>query len=112
MKDKKLMQAMKGNLVHSTAPDHLEIFENSYLVYEGNIVKGIYGELPKEYAGIPVEDYGDRLIIPGLVDLHVHAPQYSFRGAGNGHGTVGLAEYQYLSGRGEIWGYGICPKSV
>lgn len=82
MKEKQLVQAMKGNLVHSTAPDHLEIFENSYLVYEGNTVKGIYGELPKEYAGIPVEDYGDRLIIPGLVDLHVHAPQYSFRGLG------------------------------
>ena len=31
---------------------------------------------------IPVEDVGDKLIIPGLTDLHVHAPQYSFRGLG------------------------------
>ena len=27
-------------------------------------------------------DYGDRLIIPGFTDLHVHAPQYAFRGLG------------------------------
>ena len=31
---------------------------------------------------IPCRDYGDKLIIPGLVDLHVHAPQYTFRGLG------------------------------
>ena len=36
MKDKKLMQAMKGNLVHSTAPDHLEIFEN---MKQGNMIQ-------------------------------------------------------------------------
>ena len=27
-------------------------------------------------------DYGDRLIIPGMTDLHLHAPQFSFRGLG------------------------------
>ena len=31
---------------------------------------------------VPVEDMGDQLILPGLTDLHVHAPQYSFRGLG------------------------------
>ena len=29
-----------------------------------------------------VEHYGDRIIVPGFVDLHVHAPQYAFRGLG------------------------------
>ena len=27
-------------------------------------------------------DYGDKLIIPGLIDLHIHASQYSYRGLG------------------------------
>jgi guanine deaminase len=27
-----------------------------------------------------LKDYSDKLIIPGMVDLHVHAPQYAFRG--------------------------------
>ena len=29
-----------------------------------------------------MQDYGDALIIPGLTDLHVHAPQFVYRGLG------------------------------
>lgn len=48
-------------------------------------------------------DYSDKLIIPGFADLHVHAPQYSFRGLGmdlelldwlNTHTFVEEAKYQ------------------
>ena len=38
--------------------------------------------LPEKYRGIPCADYKDDLIIPGLTDLHVHAPQYTFRASG------------------------------
>lgn len=51
-----------------------------YLVCEDGKVEGIYAALPEKFREIPVEDFGERLIIPGLTDLHVHAPQYSFRG--------------------------------
>ena len=30
----------------------------------------------------PIYDYTDQIIIPGFTDLHVHAPQYAFRGLG------------------------------
>ena len=43
---------------------------------------GVYETLPEKYKNFPCMDYGDRLILPGLVDLHVHAPQYAFRGIG------------------------------
>ncbi|MBO5945503.1 MAG: amidohydrolase family protein, partial [Clostridia bacterium] len=33
-----------------------------------------------EYKKLPHYDYGDSLIFPGMVDLHLHAPQYAFRG--------------------------------
>ncbi|MRN26746.1 guanine deaminase, partial [Romboutsia ilealis] len=56
--------------------------EHGYLVCENGRVKGVYQTLPFVYGGIPITDYEDRLIIPGLVDLHVHAPQYSYRGLG------------------------------
>ena len=36
--------------------------------------------LPEEYTDLPLWDHGDALIFPGMVDLHVHAPQYAFRG--------------------------------
>ena len=43
---------------------------------------GIFEELPEVYRNFPVEDFGDKMILPGLVDLHVHAGQYAFRGLG------------------------------
>ena len=72
--------ALKGNIVYTKDKNELCINEQSYLVCENGKVRGIYKELPDELKNVPVEDMGDQLIIPGLTDLHVHAPQYSFRG--------------------------------
>ena len=74
--------ALRGNLVYTKKIGTMEILEQQYLVCADGMVQGIYPELPQQFCGIPVEDMGDRIIIPGLTDLHVHAPQYSFRGLG------------------------------
>lgn len=73
---------LKGNIVYSKSAEEMVISEHSYLVCEDGLVQGVYQTLPFKYGGYPVKDYEDRLIIPGLVDLHVHAPQYSYRGLG------------------------------
>ena len=73
---------LKGNVVYSKTPQELEIVENGYIVYADGVVKGVYAELPAEYANDEIADYGDKIIIPGLVDTHIHAPQYAFRGLG------------------------------
>lgn len=73
---------LKGNICYSRSPSELETVEAGYLVCVDGRSAGVYEELPDAYKGLPVRDYGDRLIIPGLVDLHLHAPQYSFRGLG------------------------------
>lgn len=74
--------ALKGNIVYSKDKQELVICQEGYLVCVNALVKGVYKTLPFEYGGIPVTDYGQRLIIPGLTDLHVHGPQYSYRGLG------------------------------
>lgn len=73
---------LKGNLCYSADSDHIRIVPNAYLVCKDGISAGVYETLPEEYANLPVTDYGDRLIIPGMTDLHVHAPQFAFRGLG------------------------------
>lgn len=78
MQNRKLF-ALLGNIIYAKEIGTLEILEQHYLVCEDGKVQGIYPELPEQLCGIPVEELGDRLIIPGLIDLHVHAPQYSFR---------------------------------
>lgn len=73
---------IKGNLCDSKTMDELHIVPNGYLVCEDGVSKGVFRELPAAYAGLRVLDYGDRLVIPGMTDLHIHAPQFAFRGLG------------------------------
>ncbi|HEY9575622.1 MAG TPA: amidohydrolase family protein [Lachnospiraceae bacterium] len=73
---------LKGNIVYSRDKENLIIKENSYLVVVKGLVEGIYKEIPSKYQDLPLKDYKDSILIPGLVDLHVHAPQYAYRGLG------------------------------
>ena len=77
---KRDVRILKGNIISSRSRTELEICEKSYLVCEDGKVEGIYRTLPFRLGGYPIRDFGDCLIIPGLVDLHTHAPQYPFRG--------------------------------
>lgn len=43
---------------------------------------GIFKDLPPKYQDSPFTDYGDAIILPGFIDLHLHAPQYPFAGLG------------------------------
>lgn len=74
--------ALKGTICCSAGPRELAVYENSYAICVDGISGGVFGEIPEEFAHLPVLDYGESLIVPGLVDLHIHAPQYTFRGTG------------------------------
>lgn len=71
---------IKGNICHTINASELDLHENAFAVCVDGISKGVFNILPKEYSDLPLYDYGDELIFPGMVDLHVHAPQYAFRG--------------------------------
>ncbi|MBD1911629.1 MULTISPECIES: guanine deaminase [unclassified Leptolyngbya] len=51
-------------------PDGLLVLENGRIQ-----ALGAYESLCQDYRRLPVVDYGDRLIIPGLIDSHVHYSQ-------------------------------------
>ena len=77
------MFALKGIIVYTPALDSLEIHENEYvIVNDDGTCKGIYAEIPEAYKDIKVYDYTDCFIFPGMCDMHLHAPQYGFRGMG------------------------------
>ena len=71
---------IKGNFCQTKTPGAPDLHENAFAVCEDGVSKGIFDALPEKYAALPLHDYGDRLIFPGMTDLHVHAPQYAFRG--------------------------------
>ena len=37
---------------------------------------GPQSQLPEAYRHSPIDDHGDRLVMPGLIDAHIHFPQY------------------------------------
>ena len=71
---------IKGHVCQTVSADALDLHPNAYAVCVNGVSKGIFDVLPDDYAALPLHDYGDALIFPGMVDLHVHAPQYAFRG--------------------------------
>lgn len=74
--------ALKGDIIFSETPQKLAVSPAHYAICENGVCTGVFAELPASFAEIPVMDYSDKLIIPGLVDLHAHAPQYAFRTLG------------------------------
>ncbi|MBO4211977.1 MAG: amidohydrolase family protein [Oscillospiraceae bacterium] len=73
---------IRGNFLESKNPNQFSIAENSYLSVTNGISQGISPVIPERYQGLPLIDFDDRMILPGMTDLHVHAPQFAFRGLG------------------------------
>lgn len=79
-----------GNLVHSLKMGTLEIIERGAIVFssDGVIEKILDMNTPSCAAEVgsmdpgQVMDFTGKLIIPGFVDAHCHAPQYVFTGTG------------------------------
>lgn len=72
--------AWKGTVGYSLSQHEIFFKEGVYVVCDNGKSEGVFSELPERYQNIPVTDYGDALILPGMTDLHLHAPQYAFRG--------------------------------
>ncbi len=74
---------LKGDIIYSKNREELLTFPDSYLVCRDGVSEGVYRELsdmPEDLRSFKLIDLSGRLIIPGMTDLHLHAPQYGFRG--------------------------------
>ncbi len=83
-----------GHIIHADISGKLDVHEDSYLVCEGGKTAGIFSALPKQYAEYSIKNFEDKLIIPGMVDLHIHAPQFAFRGMGMDWELLDWLNYQ------------------
>lgn len=87
---------LHGDIVYSADQNTLITRPDSYLICVDGICEGVFDTIPREYAQLPLHDHGGKLIIPGLVDLHTHAPQYAFRGLGMDRELLGwLSTYAF-----------------
>ena len=72
---------LKGNICYSISKTKLKTLSGYVVCIDGKCA-GVFEEFPDKYKDLELRDLKDKLIIPGMVDLHIHAPQYAFRGMG------------------------------
>ena len=75
------MKIYRANILFTPTKEEFKVLEHGYIVVgdDGKVVD-TFSVLPAEYAAEPVIDFGDKLLIPAMNDLHVHAPQYRNQG--------------------------------
>ena len=70
---------IKGTFIDTLTKDEFRI-RKGYILVENGLIKDFFEENPDE--SLRLYDYSNKLIIPGLTDLHLHAPQYPNAGLG------------------------------
>lgn len=85
---------LRGDLCYSDGPERLTTLAGGYAVCLGGVCQGVFETLPERFAGLPLIDEGGRLVLPGFCDLHLHAPQFAYRGLG-----MDLELIEWLSSR-------------
>lgn len=73
---------IKGDICFSRSLDDLLTLRDGFLVCQAGVSKGVFKVLPDEFKCMDFLDFSKKLVIPGLVDLHLHAPQNHYKGLG------------------------------
>ena len=71
----------KAHILYTKEKEHFEVLENGYVAVDDGLVVDVAPDLASlDSKDAEVTDFGDRLLIPAMNDLHVHAPQYRNQG--------------------------------
>ena len=75
-------QVYNAHVIYTKEKDRFEVMENGYVAVDADgRVSGVASNLSSlDCEDAEVTDFGDRLLIPAMNDLHVHAPQYRNQG--------------------------------
>ncbi len=81
-----MKKVYKAHILFTKEKDSFEVYENGYIVVEDGIVLGVASSLDElaphlsPLTSEDVIDFGDKLLIPAMNDMHVHAPQVHNQG--------------------------------
>ena len=76
-----MKKVYKAHILFTKEKDRFEVLENGYIAVEDGIVQGVSTDLAElNCQDAEVVDFGDKLLIPAMNDMHVHAPQVHNQG--------------------------------
>ena len=71
----------KAHILFTKEKDCFEVFENGYIAVEDGLVTGVSTDLASlNSPDAEIIDFGNKLLIPAMNDMHVHAPQVHNQG--------------------------------
>jgi guanine deaminase len=86
----------RGLVTNPVAPDRMECYNPGFLVVRGEKIESLGGSDPRsEFPTAEFIDCGARTILPGMIDTHVHLPQFAIMGIGAGELLEWLNRYTY-----------------
>jgi guanine deaminase len=88
---------IKGIIITCNASKKLVIYNPGFMVVndQGTIQEITTADPHLSYPGYTFLDHSNHLLIPGLVDLHNHLPQFAYAGLGAGQLLEWLATYTF-----------------
>ena len=75
------MNIYKAHIIFTRQREQFEVIENGYIAVEDGRICGVAAD--RESLGCPdaeFTDFGNKLLIPAMNDVHVHAAQYHNQG--------------------------------
>lgn len=76
-----MKKVYKAHILFTKEKDHFEVYENGYIAVENGKVIGVSTNLSElDCQNAEIIDFGDKLLIPAMNDMHVHAPQVHNQG--------------------------------
>jgi len=89
-------RVFKALVMNPLTPDGVEFYDPGYLIVAGEKIERLSREDPRgEFPSAGFVDLGPKVILPGLVDTHVHLPQFAIMGMGAGELLEWLNTYTY-----------------
>jgi guanine deaminase len=125
-----MKKVYKAHVLYTKEQSRFEVIENGYVAVEDGRVAGVAADLASlDCRDAEVTDFGDKLLIPAMNDVHVHAPQYRNQGIAmdlqllpwlqnytfpeeSKYADTGYAERMYRRFVRDLWRFGTMRASV
>jgi len=91
-----LRRIFKARVINPIAADRVDRYEPGYLIVAGDRVERVTRDDPRP--ALPFAEFidlGNKTILPGFVDTHVHLAQFGIMGVGSGELLTWLNTYTY-----------------
>src|SRR5690349_5162503 len=89
-------RVFKALIRNPVSAERTDVYDPGYLVISGPEIEELTRDDPRpRMPSAQFQDLGNKIIVPGFVDTHVHLPQFAIMGVGKGELLQWLHNYTF-----------------